>query len=89
MYPDILMFCVCMVFITYARVAKHQKNSEGESDEKTEVMGVGFDGKLQKSRDLSGEIYENTVEYLCNLRNVYSPIPILTILKTRDCGLVY
>jgi hypothetical protein len=26
---------------------------------------------------------------LCNLRNVYSPKPILTILKTRDCGLVY
>ena len=42
MYPDILMFCVCMVFITYARVAKKQKNSEGESGEKTEVMGGGI-----------------------------------------------
>jgi hypothetical protein len=27
-----------MVFIPYARVAKKQKNSEGESYEKTEVM---------------------------------------------------
>jgi hypothetical protein len=30
-----------MVFITYARVAKKQKNSEGESYEKTEfIVGV-------------------------------------------------
>jgi len=31
-----------MVFITYARVAKKQKNSGGESCEKTGVMGGGI-----------------------------------------------